>query len=80
MSAYYGHIEVCELLVFCSADVNARNKLYCIPSSARISEIDLLIFCSVSESTPLHASAVNGHVEVCKLLISAKADAAARNR
>ncbi len=33
----------------------------------------------ISQNTPLILSADEGHVEVCKLLISARADAAARD-
>ncbi len=36
--------------------------------------------CCFSRSTPLHQSAYNGHLETCKVLVSSKADLAARNR
>ena len=36
--------------------------------------------CCFSGSTPLHISAYYGHLETCKVLVSSKADLAARDR
>jgi hypothetical protein len=40
--------------------------------------IILLVFRN--DRTPLHGSAANGRLEVCRLLVASKADVAARNR
>lgn len=37
-------------------------------------------WCIFSAWTPLHCSALGGHVEVCRLLLQSKADASARSR
>ncbi len=39
----------------------------------------MLLIHLLSGGTPLHAAATEGYVDVCRALISAKADAAARD-
>jgi hypothetical protein len=76
-SAYRSHTEVSELLLSANADVNARCQGY-HPYLCPCFTIDLLIPFPISDFTPLHRSALNEHVDVCKLLLSANADVNAR--
>jgi hypothetical protein len=40
----------------------------------------LILFLVFSQFTPLHDSAIEGSLEICRLLVESKADVAARNR
>ncbi len=90
-SACYGRLEVCELLVSSKCDVNSSDQLYAHTPDLFLKCFTKNLFCfhfqlfrnsisSPSGWTALIHSSRNGHLEVCKLLVSSKADLAARNR
>jgi hypothetical protein len=91
-SACHGHLEICRLLISSKSDVNASNRLYATHTPLTFFEIvyrkfvcfSFLTFAnsisSPSGITPLIFSAAYGHLEVCRLLVSSKADLAARDR
>ncbi len=79
VAAVKGFADVCKVLLDAKADVDAQAARHdvCI----RLFENVLLIFCRIScvpwgtgLQTPLHCSASNGHLDVCKVLLDAKAN------
>ncbi len=88
-SAYYGHLEgnleVCRLLLVSRADIQAKaNKSvpryrddYFYAEKLRFSF--LLVFC-LSGRQPLHYSACDGNLEICRLLVDSRADIQAKIR
>ena len=91
-SAANGHLEICRLLISSKSDVNASDEEYATHTPLTFFEIvyrkfvcfSFLTFAnsisSPSGSTPLILSAYWGYLEICKLLVSSKADLAARDR
>ena len=90
-SARHGHLEVCKLLVSSKCDVNSSNKSYAHTPNLFLKcftkKFVLFSFptfrnsiSSPSGGTSLMESAAQGHLEVCKLLVSSEADLAARDR
>ena len=91
-AAMQGHEAVVQLLLSCNAAVDARASLYGSYSDHCIVDENtqlisccavplifaILIPCSFSKNTPLHCAATHGHVDVCRALVSAKADITAR--
>ena len=87
-----GHLEICRLLISSKSDVNASTQGYATHTPLTFFEIVYLKFVcfsfltfansisSPSGATPLIRSAYYGHLEICRLLISSKADLAARDR
>ena len=89
LSALNGHLEICKLLVSSKCDVNSRDEehahtpnlfLKCFTKNLFCFHFQLFVTPSPSGDTALMNSAYEGHLEVCKLLVSSKADLAARNR
>ncbi len=89
-SADKGHLEICRLLVSSKADVNSSRKTYAhTPNIFCIFLQKIVLFSfptfrnsisSPSGGTALMNSAYNGHFDVCRLLVSSKADLAARTK
>jgi ankyrin repeat protein len=90
-SAQLGHLEVCKLLVSSKCDVNSSNREYAHTPNLFLKcftqKIVLFSFPTFRNSisspsgwTALMNSAAGGRLEVCKLLVSLKADLAARHR
>jgi hypothetical protein len=86
-SAWIGRLEICRLLLLCKADVEATDQLslpppyyyYCFyQSKLCLRKLILLLF--FSQCTSLHWSAIEGSLEVVRLLVESKADVAARDR
>jgi hypothetical protein len=71
-----------DYLIADASCVGERDERYDWTHSApaRVPVFSLLIYCSISEQNPLHWSALGGHVEACKLLLSEKADVHARDK
>ena len=91
-SACHAHLEICRLLISSKSDVNASTNRYATHTPLTFFEIvyrkfvcfSFLTFAnsisSPSGRTPLSRSASLGHLEICRLLVSSKADLAARDR
>jgi ankyrin repeat protein len=84
-SAGHGHLEVCKLLVSSKCDVNSSNQEYAHTPNLLLKcfyqKFVLFSFptfrnsiSSPSGYTALMWSADDGHLEVCKLLVSSKCD------
>jgi hypothetical protein len=80
---------VCQLLLSCRAQVDARdneneyNEGCVLPhaplfslENAPMNPVILFVLCSLN--TPLHWCCYGGHLDVCKLLVANKADVHAR--
>ena len=89
-SACEGHLEICKLLVSSKCDVNSSDVGYAHTPNLFFEMFyqKFVLFSfptfrnsisSPSGSTALMNSAFEGHLEVCKLLVSSKADLAARH-
>jgi hypothetical protein len=87
-----GNVEMCELLLFSNADVNAKDWRYHPYPHAVDSNMPnvyccilFLIFCFIRQMTALHYSYGRlhrhlQHVELCKLLLSYGTDVDAKNQ
>jgi hypothetical protein len=79
-----GNVDACKLLIECQADVNVKDYELCdaLPLHILLKTKAGLRFCFercnscplCSGQTALHLSSMEGHVEVCKLLIECQAD------
>ncbi len=85
LAALNCHPAVCELLISCKADVDAKDEcafVFCICYWFCVVFCCLalvLIFCSSEQWTALHLAARDDHPAVCELLISNKADVNAKD-
>ena len=86
VSAQYGHLEICRLLLQCNADIEAKNGwylppyYYCCFYEAKLCFRKFILFVYFSDWTPLHTSAWFGQLKVARFLVQSKADVAARTR
>ena len=84
LSAYHGHLETCRLLVEARADVQAKDNGSAPPLVMIIftkqNSVSLFNSFLSSGDQPLHQSARWGHLEICRLLVEARADVQAKNR
>jgi hypothetical protein len=70
--------EIAKLLLLADADVNAKGYKY-VACLCKYFKSCQLIFFSSSDETAMHYYAGSGCIEVCKLLLIAKADPNARS-
>ena len=57
-----------------------RPDHYCCFYEANLCLRKFILLLSFSLCTPLHLTAFNGHLEICRLLVKSKADVAAKDR
>jgi ankyrin repeat protein len=78
--AQNGHVDVCRLLLEARAEVDARNSRCGTPSPQMsfVQVHSLVSFC-ISQSSPLILSAIQGHLDICRLLIEARANIDAKD-
>jgi ankyrin repeat protein len=86
-SSQEGHLEVCRLLLQCNADTEAKDNQYLPPLiiivvfyEAKLYLSKLIRLLSLSQGTPLHWSARDGRLEICRLLLQCNADIEAKDR
>lgn len=91
-AAYYGHLEVCRLLLQCKANVDARDcgqqsPLTLAISHGHIEVCELLLQCNAdvearnsSGWTGLHHAVYHNSMKVCRLLIDSKANVTGMDR
>ena len=80
LSCAKGHAEMCQFLVECKADVNAKDKGYGIPCtrwSLLRSRFGIRCSCR-SERSALHWWSEKGNSDVCRFLVECRADVNAK--
>lgn len=75
--------EICRLLIAAKADVNRTGFKYDTSRHTKAKHPHLFERCNdhlvFSASTPLHEASYYNKVDICRMLIACKANAAARN-
>lgn len=92
-AALGGHVKVCELLLYYDADVDHQNKiqataLFNSASQRNAKVCELLLAANANPNhkerrkhdCPLSYAALYGHIDVCRILLSASAEVDAENK